>query len=132
MSLDVQSAAEIIRPWISTGFLGAITLLVARLGKPITDYLIETHRLRAQEKKDDRQGYGELIEALSKEVHELRAETTRQRAEIRSLHDLIDGMTRGDLQARRSAQVVELRAMQPDVVPPGTAAALDRLEGRGE
>jgi len=127
-----DQAIEIVRSWMSTGFLAAITLLIGRMGRPVAEYLIETHRLRAQEKKDDRQGYGELIEALSREVHELRAETTRQRAEIRSLHDLIDGMTRGDLQARRSAQVVELHALPAGSVPPATAAAIGRMEGNGE
>jgi uncharacterized coiled-coil protein SlyX len=126
------AAIEAVRAWMSTGFLAAITLLIARIGKPVAEYLIETHRLRAQEKKDDRQGYGDLIEALSKEVHELRAETSRQRAEIRTLHDMIDSFTRGNLQARRSAQVVELNALPSGDVPPATAAALERMKGTGE
>lgn len=123
------SGADAIRPWLSTGFLGALCLMVARIGKPVATYLIETHKLRAQEKKDDRQGYGDLIEALSTEVRELRDETARQRVEIRSLHNLIDGMNRGDLQARISTQATVLHDLPPEVVPPSTAAALDRLRG---
>ena len=102
--------------------------MVARMGKPVAAYLIETHKLRAQEKKDDRQGYGDLIEALSTEVRELREETARQRTEIRSLHDLIDSMTRGDLQARISTQSAVLQNLPADFVPPATAAALNRIQ----
>lgn len=126
MNLDFSAAADLVRPWVSTGFLGLITLLIARLGKPVAEYLIETHKLRAQEKKDDRQGYGDLIKTLSTEVHELRAENTLMRKEIRELHGLIDGMRRGDMQARQSAQYVELSAAPAGTVPPATAAAIDR------
>lgn len=128
--MNPDSAIETARAWISTGFLGGLLFIVAKLGKPVTEYLIETHKLRAQTKKDDRQGFGELIETLSKEVKELRVENSALRSEIRSLHDLIDGMQRGDLQARRSAQVVELRATGAQV-PPATAAALDRMRDEG-
>lgn len=122
------SVAEVVRPWLSTGFLGALCLMVGRMGKPVAEYLIETHKLKAQAKKDDRQGYGDLIETLSTEVRELLEETARQRIEIRSLHELIDGMTRGDLQARISTQSAVLHKLPPDFVPPATAAALDRIE----
>lgn len=120
---------EIVRGWMSTGFLAALVFMVARLGKPVADYLIETHRLRAQEKKDDRQGYGELIEALTKEVHDLRSENTAMRREIRELHGMIDGLVRGDLQARRSAQAHLLEDVRE--VAPATAEALAKMN-RGE
>lgn len=97
---------ETVRSWMSTGFLAALVILVARLGKPVADYLIETHRLRAQEKKDDRQGYGELIEALTKEVHDLRSENAAMRKEIRELHGMLDGMRRENQAAQISGQRV--------------------------
>lgn len=125
--MSANAFIETARGWISTGFLGALLFLVAKLGKPVTEYLIETHKLRAQEKKDDRQGFGELIEALSKEVKDLRLENISLRAEIRTLHDLINGMSRGDLQARLSAQVVELRASDTSATP-ATAAAIGRMK----
>lgn len=126
------SGAEAVRPWLSTGFLGAILYLVSKIGKPVADYLIETHKLRAQQKIDDRQGYGELIKTLSTEVNELREETVRQRAEIRSLHALIDGMQRGELQARTSTQAAILHDLPVGSVPPAVSAALDRLHGTNE
>jgi len=129
---SAQTAADIIRPWISTGFLGGILIAVSRYGKPVSDYLIETAKIRAQTKKDDRQGYGGLIEALSKEVAALREENAALRGEVRQLHGLIDGIRRGDLQARTSAQVIELHALPAASIPPATAASLERMEGKSE
>lgn len=109
-------AIEFIRQWISTASLVTITGFAARL-------YVQNRKLRMQEKVEDRQGFGVLIEALSKEVSALRKENGMLRYEVRELHGLIDGMSRGDLQVRTSAQVLEMRS-----IPPATAAALDRIE----
>ena len=111
---------EFIRGWISTGALVTITGFAARL-------FVQNRKLRMQEKVEDRQGFGVLIEALSKEVAALRDENSALRREVRELHGLIDGMSRGDLQVRTSAQILEMRS-----IPPATAAVLDRLEGKSE
>jgi len=116
------TALETLRGWISTGTLLTMLAFIARLW-------VTNRKLRMQEKVEDRQGFGSLIEALSKEVAALRDENNLLRREVRELHGLIDGMRRGDMQARASAQVLELRAKGPDAIPPGTAAALDRIEG---
>lgn len=125
------TALETLRGWISTGTLLAMLGFIARLWVTNRKLGIENRKLGMQEKVEDRQGFGALIEALSREVASLREENTALRHEVRELHGLIDGMRRGDMQARASAQVLELRAKSPDTLPPATAAALDRIEGNG-
>lgn len=119
-----ENPIEILRGWISTGALLGLLTLAARLW-------IQNRKLRMQEKIDDRQGFGALIEALSGEVADLRVENGVLRREVRELHGIIDGIARGDLQARTSAQVLDIRA-NSTVIPPATAAALDRIEGKKE
>ncbi len=80
------TAADEVRPWLSTGFLGAILFIVARLGKPVTDYLIETHRIAAQEKKDDRDGYGPLIATLQDSIRTMETKHADEMRAMRAEH----------------------------------------------
>lgn len=52
---------EVLRGWISTGALVGLLTLAARLW-------IQNRRLSMQSKVEDRQGYGSLIESMSKRI----------------------------------------------------------------
>lgn len=68
---------EILRGWISTGALLGLLTLAARLW-------VQNRKLRMQEKIDDRQGFGELINAMG-------AEMTRLRERVETLEKQRDG-----------------------------------------
>jgi len=59
---------EHIRGWLSTGFLGFISVMAARFATPILAYLTERAKIQAQEKKDTRDGYGPLLDRMEKEL----------------------------------------------------------------
>lgn len=126
---------ETVRGWLSTGILGAILLVLARLGKPVVDFLLETRKLKMLEKKEDRQGFGELIEvlteqvkALTNQVSSLSAENGQLRNEVRSLHSILDGMRRSTLQESMSAQRAVVSAIGEDRLTPNLREALTELD----
>lgn len=128
---NVGDVLEGARPWINTGILAAATAMLAKFGKPVVDYLLESRRLRMQEKKDDRQGFGELIEALNgqviiltEQVKRLTEENSGLREEVRQLHGIIDGMRRGDLSGKLSLQRVAVDALTSGVSPDIANAAV--------
>lgn len=136
MSIEAMTGLEAVRPWLGTGGILGILILVARYGAPlakqVSEYLIERQKLRMQEKKDDRQGFGDLIEELRKEVSGLRAENATLRQEVRSLHSMIDGMRRGTLQDNLSAQRAVVDNLPEEMVTPAVRASLERIKGAGE
>jgi len=68
------------------------------------------------------------IEGLRSEILALREENTALRSEIRSLHGVIDGMRRENLQIGISTQRAVVQSLPVDFVPDGLKAALDRIE----
>lgn len=59
---------EHIRGWVSTGFLGFLSIIAARFATPFMTYLTERAKLRVQERREEREGYGPLIDSLTSEV----------------------------------------------------------------
>jgi hypothetical protein len=60
-ALDIET----IRGWASTGFLGFIAFTLARFASPIGAYMVKRLEVNAQERKDERDGYGPLIKTLT-------------------------------------------------------------------
>ncbi|QPQ55605.1 hypothetical protein IC614_03105 [Allosphingosinicella flava] len=89
---------------------------------------VTNRKLRMQEKIDDRQGFGELIQALSGEVAALRTENQALREEVRQLHGIIDGMRRGDLSAKISAQRDLIDVLPETAVSPHLKHAMNKLD----
>ena len=73
---------EILRGWISTGALIGLLTLASRLW-------IQNRKLRMQEKIDDRQGFGELINAMNVEMARLRTRVETLERERDGEHKLI-------------------------------------------
>lgn len=135
MNLSPNSV-EIIRQWLSTGFLGAILIVLMYGLKPLVEFFIRTRELRLQEKKDDRQGYGDLIDTLGEqvktlgsEVRKLGSENGQLRDEVRELHGVLDGMRRQNLTDNISIQSRIIELMPKELVTPEVQHALNVLSG---
>lgn len=82
---------EVLRGWITTSAIVALLGIAARLW-------VSNRKLRMQEKIEDRQGYGKLIEAMGKEIDRLSKrvatlETEKER-DHRLLLELLTQMNR--------------------------------------
>jgi len=83
--MEALPPLEAIRPWLSTGFLGTLVVLVVYFGKPIataaTTFFLENRRLKLEEDRDRRAGMKEADalerETFSEVVTRLRAEVER-------------------------------------------------------
>lgn len=113
---------EQFRAWASTGILGAILAAVVYFGKPVARYLIESRKVRIQEKADDRQGYGSLIALLNDQVKMLSDRVGQQEKQIASLvigRDRDHGLILALLQQLNRTQVgAVLRDLGPEGVSP--------------
>jgi predicted RNase H-like nuclease (RuvC/YqgF family) len=72
------TAIEALRGWISTGALLGLLTFAAR-------YLIQNRKLRMQEKIDDRQGFGTLIERLEANIERLERKLSEAEGRIKTL-----------------------------------------------
>lgn len=68
------------------------------------------------------------IDGLRIEIRDLREENGALRAEVRTLHGVIDGMRREALQVGISTQRAVVDSLPRDFLPESTRAALDRIE----
>lgn len=73
---------ETIRGWVSTGALLGLLTFAGRLW-------IQNRRLRMQEKIEDRQGYGKLIETMGREIDRLTARVASLETENERDHRLL-------------------------------------------
>lgn len=83
---------EVIRAWVSTGALLGLLTFASRLW-------VQNRKLRMQEKVEDRQGFGALIEAMGKEISRLGTKLERAETRIQTLETERD---------REHALIVEL------------------------
>lgn len=90
---------------------------------------IEARKVGIEEDDFDRKGWRELIEELSKQVADLRAENGQLRDEVRQLHTIMEGMRRQNLQEGSSAARAVLAALPQENIPPATREALRRVRG---
>lgn len=90
---------------------------------------LEARKVGIEEDDFDRKGWRELIEELSKQVADLRAENGQLRDEVRQLHTIMEGMRRQNLQEGSSAAKAVLASLPPENIPPATRAALRRVRG---
>lgn len=125
---------ELFRGWLSTGILGAILIVIGRGIKPLIDFLIETRKLKLQERKDDRQGYGDLIDNLSDQVERLATqvrtlstENGQLRTEVGELHGILDGMRRANLAGNISIQQRFISLLPPEKLTDEVRQALKIL-----
>lgn len=72
MSADIGSGIEALRPWVSTGILAAILLVVSRIVGPAKDYLVRMRELKLEEKKDDRLSIETIAATLREELKQCR------------------------------------------------------------
>jgi hypothetical protein len=92
---------ETIRGWASTGFLGFIAFTLARFASPFAAYMTKRLEVRAQERKDEREGYGPLITLMQQDIenvrkHHAECEAARQKdaERIATLEGQVAGLTR--------------------------------------
>jgi hypothetical protein len=78
--MDLGSGLEAIRPWLGTGGILGCLGFAARMW-------VVNRRLAMEEKKDDRQGYGELIEAMQKQIAALGRELVEVRNQLLECRD---------------------------------------------
>lgn len=109
---------EHIRGWVSTGFLGFLSIIGARFATPLSGYLIRRNELRLQERKDEREGYGPLIDSLTSEVKRISEALVR----CQEQHDQ-DGLRISKLEAEITGYQRSLIARSAHEVMevPGTA-----------
>lgn len=111
--MDLGGAGlEQIRPWISTGFLGVITVLVAYFGRPIAQFIIEWKRLSLEEKAADRDGYGVLIDRLQQTVTRLSDEVDKVRGQL------------NECEKRHTAMEGEMKGLRAQILMQSASAAV--------
>jgi hypothetical protein len=68
---DETATIEMIRGWLSTGFLGGNLFLLSRLVPAGLKHLKEMRQQKLAEKAEDRAGWGELIETMGAQIKAL-------------------------------------------------------------
>lgn len=63
---------ETIRGWASTGFLGFIAFTLARFASPFAAYMTKRLEVKAQERQNEREGYGPLITIMQADIETVR------------------------------------------------------------
>lgn len=109
---------EIIRGWISTGALIGLLTLASRLW-------VQNRRLTMQGKVDDRQGFGALIDALTKDIDRLRARVETLETEKDRDHRLIMELL-GQLNRTQAASILASQNISPEL-----RGAMDAIVGLG-
>lgn len=84
---------DTISRWANTSILGAILFVVIRGTALFLKHSIQTRTLEMEERKQEREGYGPLIQTLREEINRLSAHNadcdarvTRMEGEIRGLY----------------------------------------------
>lgn len=108
-----------LRGWVSTGALLGLLTLASRLW-------LQNRKLRMQEKIDDRQGYGGLIEAQGKELARLATRVETLETEREGQHKLIVEL----LQQTNRTQAIAILARND--VSPQLRIALESTISQGE
>lgn len=113
---------EHVRAWLNTGFLAFLSIIGARFATPLSQYFIRRAELNAQERKEERDGYGPLITALQGEVKRL----ADGLAKCQEQHEA-DGRRIATLEAELIGmkRAVITRSTQEVVAIPATAHAQD-------
>lgn len=102
-------------------------LALVLLWKQVIAQRPEMAKLEIGENGAIRAEYIAEMAALREELRTLRDENKSLRDEVRALHAMIDGMRREALTGQLATQTAVARTMG-DAVPPGTRAAIERLD----
>lgn len=77
MSEISAQTVEHIRGWLSTGFLAFLSLIAARFVVPVTNFVIKRNEQKIQERREEREGYGPILDRLEKEIARISADLIR-------------------------------------------------------
>jgi len=120
-------ASEIIAKGTTSGWTLCVIALIS-FGTYLIRQRPKMRELDIGQDGEIRAFFATQIEGLRSEILALREENTALRSEIRSLHGVIDGMRRENLQIGISTQRAVVQSLPVDFVPDGLKAALDRIE----
>lgn len=131
--MDMLISGLLERSTASGWLLCCIALVgVLQLGRILAAQRPKMHELDIGERSGLREEFIAEMAALRDEVKGLREENSALRGEIRTLHGVIDGMRRENLQSALSTQRAVVGSLPPDFVPTKTREALERIEGTNE
>lgn len=121
---------DAFRGWLNTGILGAILVFIGRLGPQYLKHLRERNAQRMQEKVEDRQGYGPLIEVLNKQVAEQQKTITAQADRITAIEaarDLDHALIVALMRQMSAQQIATILTSNPDAVSPAIRRMFESL-----
>lgn len=122
---------ETIRGWLSTGFLGGNLFLLSRMVPAGLAYLKETREAKLADKKDDRAGWGELIDTMGKQITALTERERDCEARMTEMREAYEGRMlkmQGEIDGLRRL-VVAKSTVEGVPLSPMTAAAAERSMG---